>query len=436
MAIQRRSFLVAVSGLISIPFHSVSLALNPLEPSPVSFDGQLTSICDEIKKLMAKDPILAELKTLKIGRVVSPFLPDVNFEPAILRELRLQLSNIVNDQSNLVLFGEYEILESETEDNKGLQVVVLKLILRNRKGSEVAQVVGDAKVKTVPSVAPKDFHFEREINNNSDIAQIMGATVKFDSKSSFAANNKFVSEAFPNPSNNHSVKPCFGLIKDSLTQVTTLDGTRYGVEIIKRERTPQEKNGNRSDDGTKLPMSPVRPIAVRGFAYVPIVIDEVFAIRIYNYDKTKGVLARIKIDGLDVLNTYNEDGVEYPGYVLNAAKEDGSPSSSTIQGWLRTLTSKGESKASSDDKPNSYQFVINELGKGSATEKGVASGVGVITVSFFEELKLGNSRGAARPGEAARGKEINVIYKTANISAVKEPTEVISVRYNEPTGLQ
>ena len=434
MAIPRRSFLVAVSGLLSIPFQSVSLAFDPMESRPVSFNGQLKSICDEIRTLMAKDPILAELKTLKIGRVVSLFSPDVNFEPAILRELRLQLSSIVNDQSNLVLFGEYQIVESETADNKGLQVVVLKLTLRNRKGSEIAQVVGDVKVTTAPSDAPKDFHFEREISNNSDIAQIMGATVKLDSKSSFAANNKLVSEAIPNPSLNPSSRPYFGLIKD--TRVTTVDGTRYGVEIIKREKTPQEKSGKKSDGSTKLPMSPIRPIAVRGLAYVPILIDEVFAIRIFNYDKTKGVLARIKIDGLDVLNTYNDDGVEYPGYVLNAAKEDGSPSSSTIQGWLRTLNSKGESKVGSDDKPNSYQFVINELGKGSATEKGVASGVGVISVSFFEELVLGKSRSASGQGEAARGQEIDVIYKTASLNAVKEPTEVISVRYNEPTGVQ
>ena len=130
MAIPRRSFLVAVSGLLSIPFQSVSLAFDPMESRPVSFNGQLKSICDEIRTLMAKDPILAELKTLKIGRVVSLFSPDVNFEPAILRELRLQLSSIVNDQSNLVLFGEYQIVESETADNKGLQVVVLKLTLR------------------------------------------------------------------------------------------------------------------------------------------------------------------------------------------------------------------------------------------------------------------------------------------------------------------
>jgi hypothetical protein len=41
-------------GFVSIAFQSVSLAFNPLEPSPVLLNGQLTSNCGEIKTLLAK----------------------------------------------------------------------------------------------------------------------------------------------------------------------------------------------------------------------------------------------------------------------------------------------------------------------------------------------------------------------------------------------
>ena len=384
------------------------------DPPSMPFEGQMASLCFDIAKAMEQDPILSEHKRFRIGRVICDQSRDINFEPRIVRDLEKTLEKFVDEKSKIALVGKYQFVESESADNAGFEVLVIKLTFVDSKGRELGT-----------------FSAVREINSSADIAVAAGVTISFEpkpteSKPTFPERNKQVSKAFESPS--------FGLIEGSKTQVTTPGGNRYAVEIIKGPIVSKEAKRENVAAG----MKPVAPIEKRGHAYVPIGIGEAYAFHIYNYDPEKAVLAKIRIDGLDSINTFNDDVVIdangnknpllYAGYTLPAAPRNGHALFG-VYGWLRTTKQKDEESA--------YEFVVNKFGEGVASKRMATSGVGVITVEFYEELKVdANPRGVGDKGETGKGQAIKLDLKVVNIKTVKDPTAIISIRYNDPNGLQ
>ncbi len=413
------------------------------DPPSMPFEGQMASLCADIEKAMEQDPILREHKKFRIGRVICDQSRDVNFEPRIIRGIEKTLAGRVDEKSKIALAGKYQFLESESADNAGFEVLVIKLTFVDNKGRELGSFSADTSSNDkanpsredlppeLPAELEKKIEFSREINSSADIAVAVGATVSFESKPTeskptFQERNKLVSNAFESPS--------FGLIEGSKTQVTTPGGKRYAVEIIKGPIVSKEVKKKNFAAG----MKPVVPIEKRGHAYVPIAIGEAYAFHIYNYDLEKAVLAKIRIDGLDSINTFNEDvlidanGKEtpllYAGYTLPAATNTG-PALNGVYGWLRTTKEKAEESA--------YEFVINKFGEGVASKRMATSGVGVITVEFYEELKLvGGTRGVGDKGETGKGQAIKLDLKVVNVKTAQDPTAIISIRYNDPNEVE
>lgn len=358
---------------------------NPKRHLHMTFNGQMTAICEEIKNALAKDSVLKRWDKFTLGKFSPKRSSDANFETRIVDVLEAQLTQLLapeGNESTLVLSGSYDFVISDSLDNKDLRIAKLKFEFTDARGVELAT-------------------FAREVNDIADIAKMAGLTIAFkaDSSSTPAAyeeRNKKVSTYID--------KPSFGIIEGSKTQVTTVDRPFYAVEIL--------KVGDRE---------PLVPTSARGHAFVPTVAGDEIEIALYNYNTKNPVVAKVLIDGIEAVNAFSEDSKEYLGYSLPPMSV--TPGKFIVSGWLRTTKTKANS---------TFKFLVNELGKGSKNPKKPTGKIGVITVEFYEPATA-TSRGAKGGDltEIVPGKTIDVEYDVMPFVPAKSPAATVSIRYNQ-----
>ena len=332
--------------------------------------GQLANAVDELKLKMAADSKLKGRK-LKPGKFTSKNLPDSNFELEFESQLRKLLADSLDDKSDFLITGEYNSVPGESVENQGLRVVQL-----------ILQVVG-------PNLQPLQTVI-KEVNDSADVARILGVTTTIPDSPKIEERLQKLEQARLNPT--FSVR--------ETTQVFAPGMSDYTVEIV-------------CYPGGTGAGKPLIPNDLNGQAFVDLQVGDTFSIVIRNFGKID-VVATVSIDGLDVANEFSEDKAHYPGYLLTNKAEH------VVAGWLRTVKSS---------EKNVFQFVVNQVGKGAATERKTRGTRGVITVNF---LSCSTDANLARRafGEVGKGQLMDVGYKVQNLFVNDAPIATVSIRFN------
>lgn len=364
------SMVVLTSSLVFL----FNVACQAQEPPPrqlmQSMSGQLTNAVDELQLKMAADTKLKGRK-LKPGKFTSKNLPDSNFELEFESQLRKLLADSLDDKSDYLITGEYNSVPGDALENKGLRVVQL-----------ILQVVG-------PNLQPLQTVI-KEVNDSADVARILGVTTSIPDSPKIEERLQKLEEA--------RVHPTFSLREK--TQVFSPGLPDFTVEIVR------QAGGSRAG-------KPVVPTDLNGHAFVDLQVGDTFSIVIRN-TSPNDVVASVSIDGLDVANEFSEDATHYPGYVISNKGEH------AIDGWLRTVKSS---------QKNVFQFVVNQVGKGAATERKTRGSRGVITVNFLACSTEPNLIRRAF-GEVGKGQLMDVGYSVQSLFVNSAPVAVVSIRYN------
>jgi len=371
--------LLAVFG--SLAFIPDPIAAQDDEVRPgleMTLTSQVTSAAFELREKIKADGELRSRK-LRLGKFVSPNLADSNFELAFEKVFRGELKDLLDDTSEYTLSGTYDLIPGQARENQGLQVIQFTLTIRNQQRRELQSVT-------------------REINDSGDIARISGTTVAPPDSAKLPVRNKAVADA--------AVKPQFEIRER--TRIHALNNRDYAVEIRRLRK------------GSSTPQ-PLVPENRKGLAFVELGVEDTFEIVLFCFGRNVDASAEVTIDGLSVLNEFNEDGVKYEGYLVPRAVA-GTPGTHLIPGWL---------KSAKQDTGNVFQFVINELGKGAATARQSRSGRGVIHVQFFETVPEGEQLPARSFGEVGTGKPIDVSYGLKQMNRRETPIVNIAIRYAE-----
>jgi hypothetical protein len=367
-------------------FVSLTVTQNPLNAQDeevrrgltMNLVSQVKSAADELRDKVQADNELSGRK-LRLGKFVSPNLTDSSFELAFEKAFRGELKDLLDEKSQFTLSGTYDLLPGQVQENIGLQVIQFTLIVRNQQRRELQSVT-------------------REINDSADIAQISGVTVAPPDSAKLPERNKAVADA--------ATSPQFA-VRDR-TRIQAPGNSDYAVEIRRL----------RKGDNTPQPLVPENR---NGMAFVELSVEDTFEIVLFCYGRNVDASAEVTIDGLNVLNEFNEDGVQYEGYLVPRAVA-GNPGTHLIPGWL---------KSAKQNQGNVFQFVINELGKGAATARQSRSGRGVIHVQFFEVVPEGQELPARSFGEVGTGKPIDVSYGLKQMQRRETPLANIAIRYTE-----
>jgi hypothetical protein len=357
-----------------------------------SLEGQLTALAGEIRSFHLKDR-LHRGKKMKLAKVAGANVPDANFDQAIQDGLEKRLKEILDEKAPLQLQVEWTFLESNSATNRGKRVIQI-----------IATVFEDGRPIPLKSTTGEIEPLIREVNNSSDIAKLIGATLAPPDTTDHTARLMAVSQAFE--------KPTF--VTQDGTRITAVSQPRYAVEIRKRA-------GGQGEPKELVPEEE------RGMAFVPIDVSDTYEIVLYNYDVEADCVAKIEIDGLDAINTFNEDidsegkKIAYPGYFI-ARATNGRPGKHIVSGWLRTTR---------PNQANALQFVVNELGKGAATAKLVRGSTGVVTVRFFDACSTNESLRSRNFGETGLGNPLHVNYELKPVLLGDQPLSIVSVRYTQ-----
>ncbi|MCR9201356.1 MAG: hypothetical protein NXI04_22155 [Planctomycetaceae bacterium] len=352
----------------------------------MTFEGQLDSAVGELKEKIKDDPDLNG-RVLRLGKFSGPNLPDSTFDAAFEEKLRELMGSTLGEQSEFVVSGVYDQIEGTLAENDGLDVIQFTIEIRHKRR--------------------KLLSVTREINNSADIARINGGTVALPEKRPGEKTDEHLQRRNKAATATASVDGSTGQdfdIKDG-TRVTAKGAPDYAVEIL------TVKNG-----GTP---KPVTPRAVNGRAFVDIAVGEKIIVKAYNYDSKFAAIAKIAIDGLDVVNTFSEDSQKYGGYVVPKGTSSG-PGVHAVPGWLITT------RRSTD---NVYEFVVNKLGEGAATEMKSRHRLGVMHVEFYVAVPENGSLPRGH-GEIGRGKTMDVGYEVKPLKFRDSPVANISIRYS------
>ncbi len=243
----------------------------------------------------------------------------------------------------------------------------------------------------------------REVNNSSDIARILGTTLAPPDSNDYQVRLKATETAFETPK--------FKLVGG--TQVSTQNAQTYSVELRKRP-------------GGKGDLKPIQPVNESGLAFASIDVGETYVVVLCNYDEKADAVAKLEIDGLDAANTFNTDKaadgkqLTHQGYFVPRAK-NGKPGEHLVPGWLHTL------KPGND---NTFDFVVNELGKGAATQLKVRGSTGIVTVRFFDACEENETPRSRSFGETGVGQARKQDYSLKSAKIGTEPAAIISIRYS------
>ncbi|MCA9051991.1 MAG: hypothetical protein KDA89_24805 [Planctomycetaceae bacterium] len=345
----------------------------------MSFPGQLTSITLELREIMKADPLLRNRK-LRFGKVVNENLAESNFELRFEKELRTELADLLESSSDLTLSATYDYVTSDSGDNSGRKVIQISVSVRDSRRRELAKLI-------------------REVNNTGDIARILGQTLTPPDTLNFAERNLAVEHSQDHPS--------FQTHPQRSTAIIAPGQPRYAVELRKcigGEGTPK----------------PIEPVSREGSAFVELGLGDTYQVVLLNFDEQFDAVAKLEIDGLDAANTFNTDGVVYPGYFIPRAVGR-NPGEHIVSGWLHTVRKTND---------NVFQFVVNELGKGAVGAKNGRSSIGVINVQFFDASEPGEIMRGRKFGETGKGQGMQIDYKLKHVQVGSEPLSIISIRYN------
>jgi hypothetical protein len=92
-----------------------------------------------------------------------------------------------------------------------------------------------------------------------------------------------------------------------------------------------------------------------------------------------------------------------------------------IPGWLHTV------KPAND---NVFEFVVNRLGQGAASELNVRGKTGVITVRFFDSYRPDEKPRGRNFGETGKGQPRKQDYQLVESVIGTEPLSIVTVRYS------
>lgn len=344
----------------------------------MGFDGQMDAAVIELQTKMKADPDINGRK-LRLGKFSGPNLPDSSFEQEFEQTYCRLMGDLLTDESPLVVNGEYKILPGDWDENKDLQVIQFVISI-------------EFKFRVLQSVT-------REINRSADIARIAGATVSLPDTTKTEERNKAAFDAI--------VDPHFEIHDTHFVAAVGHDSHR--VAIFK-------KVGGRGNP------VPIVPTSSNGHAYIDLDVNDTFSIMLVNHSLKCDASVDVSIDGLDVANTFSVDGKEYAGYMV-PRMHGGKAGVHSIPGWLKTTKSKTN---------NVFEFVLNKLGQGAATEMNSRNNLGVIHVSFFEAVPPGEKLPSRNFGEVGKGELMDVAYKSVSMTRRKSPIAQVSIRYRNP----
>lgn len=355
---------------------------------PMSLSGQLTALADDVKQALEKDPrVKGQALALGDFSPEGPKVRSTNYGSRIKRELQKLLEAHLKSDAELTLAGSYHFVDSETDDNRGAEVLVVTVQIKNKRGKEI-----------IP--------FEREVNDTDDIRAALGTTgAGTTAESSFKQNNDELKRDV--------TQPQFALV--GTDRVAAQGRLQYSVRLLKKAR----------HDG---PTTPVPPQNANGLAFVAIDIREYYEIELFN-DDTSDAVAIVTVDGLDVANTFATDKssegkpIVWPGYFIPRA-ENGKPGRIVIRGWLHSIRP--------EVKDNVFSFLITELGKGAASALKQCGEVGVITVQFHEARPPGEKLTGHSRLETAKGEGLQERYTTKQVVIGGHAESTVSLRYNVP----
>ena len=374
-------FLCGILALLAVLDDTSAVFANPID---MNLAAQLAAIEDELRDKMAKDPPLMNQK-LKFGKVVNENLPESSFELRLEEELRERLADLLSNNGVLTLSASYDYVTVDAGENQGHKVIQITLTIKNAARRELLQIV-------------------REVNNTGDIARILGSTLAPPDTKQFEVRNDELEKA--------QAEPQFATHPRRSTAVTAKGQNRYALELRKRIA------------GQGRPVA-VPPSNVDGRAFAEIDHGDTYEVVLLNFDETYDAVVKLEIDGLDTANTFNSDGVSYPGYFIPRAK-DGEPGIHVVPGWLHTIQ---RSDSASNKIDNVFEFVVNELGKGAASSKSVRSSIGVVTARFFDAASPDEKMRSRFFGETGKGKGMQVDYGVKQVQMSTQPLSIISIRY-------
>ncbi|MEY4565222.1 MAG: hypothetical protein RLY14_192 [Planctomycetota bacterium] len=360
---------------------------------PLPFNKALKSIADEIVEWLDSEsnnsptPKLSKAK-LRLGRFISETNADINFEYGIVDFFRSQLKDILVPSGDLtakVVKGTYELMAITPQAGPTRPILRITIEIVDPDNQDKK----DNKIIT------------RDVDQPSDIARVIGASVFSPANETNTTKALDLMEAYRFPE--------VGIRKNSKYEIVHTENDKVSVEIRKRKVAEN-----------KAP-APVELSRSQDLPFIDLSKGETFDLILRNYDQINPMLAKVYIDGLDVINTFNEDPQPYQGYFLQKATEEG-PLAVGIPGWLRTTTR--------NDK-NVFRFSTESLGEGAASERKSLSTIGVITIEFYEPFDP--SRGTESDDqkvEIGKGEAIDVEMTTEPFVAQPTPVITISLRYN------
>jgi hypothetical protein len=284
-----------------------------------------------------------------LGLFNGPKLRGSNFGNRIERALAAELTTLLVEKAELTLLGRYDYVESAgdtaaDDPNFHLRVLKITAVIEDAQGRQL-----DTKVI--------------EVNDTDDIAAALGLTVQPPFNGGQKARNEAGDKAFQAPQ----------FFVRNRTQISDAANSPYSVEV-RVKSTP---------DGAGTPLAPQNQ---KGHAFVDIKPTQFYELRLYN-DEPFEASAAITIDGLDALNTFNEDKVKYRSYIIPPR------SSILVRGWLHTVEPREK------EKDNVFAFLVTEYGHGAASRLKSTGQIGVITVQFAAAWKPGKKE----PEHASRG---------------------------------
>lgn len=373
--------------ILSLLLISPSLVASDVRRIDMTFEGQMISAIAELKEKIADDPDLSG-RSIRLGKFSGPHLPDSTFDAAFEQKFMQLMTPALAEQSEFVVNGMYDLIEGTLSENEGIDVIQFSIEIRYRR-------------RKMASVT-------REINNSADITRINGGTVALPNDRTpgekpdhyFKRRNKAASET---ADVDGSAEDDFRI--HNATQIMAPGCPDYAVEIL--------------SIGSGSQPTAVVPRSVNGRSFVDIGVGQKLVVKVYNYNRKFEANAKIAIDGLDVANTFCSDKQQYAGYVIPKATAT-TPGKHLVPGWLVTTKRK---------QNNVYQFVVNKLGQGAATEMKSRHRLGVIHVEFFAAVPENGSLPRGH-GEIGRGQTMDVNYKTKAFKFRDSPLANISIRYS------
>ncbi|MCA9048381.1 MAG: hypothetical protein KDA89_06615 [Planctomycetaceae bacterium] len=288
------------------------------------------------------------------------------------------MKDLLDESSDLLLTAEYDYVSGNNPANSDLRVIQFVLKVFNKQRRILQSVT-------------------REVNDSGDIARILGTSVAPPDSKKVEERNREVEKSFDQPS--------FDVKDGSL--ILAKNNAHYAVQILRK------RNGTGNAEA-------VTPKSVNGQPFVDLSVNDTFEIVLFSFETRCDASVDVTIDGLSVINEFNEDGLQYEGYMVPRSSS-GQPGTHHIPGWLKTTKSS---------QGNVFQFVINELGKGAATARKSRSSRGVINVQFFEAAPPGQDLPARSFGEVGTGKPVDVDYDVIQLQRRETPIVNIAVRYS------